>query len=236
MEITIDSSRLISEHSFAVRDNPYRTIFETSTLTGVLLGLLAGPAYGGAHSLQRSWSRSGASNQAVHKATKTEEVAPAMPIAETISGIKENWQFNMTELAEIMGVQRPTIYNWLKGKTTPDIKMQRQLHRLAAAASIWKETTSGSNWDFLLDYSGPKADEITIREILSNPDVGVAEIEGLIHMRLNQYREAYARSREILGEPTPVRGEPIRESTRKLNKRWTEHAHKLHRLRNASQG
>ena len=142
----------------------------------------------------------------------------------------------MTELAEILGVQRPTLYNWVKGKTSPDQKHWKHLQTLAAAAKDWTKATDGANWDFLLDYTGPGADETTIRETLRSADVNVDTIREMIQEHMKQYQEAYARSREILGEPAPVRGEPIRESTRKLNKRWTEHAHKLHRLRNASQG
>jgi hypothetical protein len=105
---------------------------------------------------------------------------------------------------------------------------------LAAASADWKEATADSNWDFLLDYTGPRADEVTIRETLGRADVRTGEIREMIHQRTKQYQEAYAQSREILGPPVPVRGEPIHESTRKLNKLWAENAKKLQRFRNSS--
>ena len=40
--------------------------------------------------------------------------------------------------------RRPTLYNWLKGKTTPDTKFQKHLQTLAATAADWKEATVGS--------------------------------------------------------------------------------------------
>lgn len=202
------------------------------TIAGVCFGLLAGPGNTLASPSTRPWVR----EPTAHVPSQSQVAASAMvaPAAELISQIKEGWQFNMTELAELMGVQRPTLYNWLKGKTSPDSKLQKQLQTLAAAAADWKESTAGSNWDFLIDYSGPRADEVTIREALGRPDVSTSEIRDLIQLRLKQYQEAYVQSREILGEPTLVKGGPIRESTRKLNKRWTENAQRLHRARNSS--
>jgi DNA-binding transcriptional regulator YiaG len=156
----------------------------------------------------------------------------AAPASETIHTIREAWGFNMTELSQIVGVTRPTIYSWLKGKTSPDTQTQKHLQILAAAASDWAGATAGSNWDFLLDYTGPRADQTTIRETLQSADVSVTVIRELIHERMKQYQEAYAEARAILGEPVVVQGNPIHESTRKLNKRWAENAKKLHRLRN----
>ena len=205
-----------------------------SVIGGFLLGVLVGP--GAASAQKQVFSRLDFTGfQQVDPLSLTPvEASPAVaPAAELIGRIKEGWALNMTELAELLGVQRPTLYNWLKGKTSPDSKFQKHLQALAAAASDWKDATAGSNWDFLLDYSGPKADEVTIRETLCRADVNAGEIRELIGVRVRQYQEAYARSREILGEPTPITGEPIRESARKLNKRWAENAKKLHHFRNS---
>ena len=209
--------------------------FSPMTNIGRLMGLFAGPGLALACPTMRQWQLPAVHDPVVVASPEAEAIVMSVaPAAELIGRIKEGWSINMTELAGLMGVQRPTLYNWLKGKTVPDSKFQKQLQTLAATAADWQEATAGSNWDFLLDYTGPRADEVTIREVLSRADVNPNEIRELIHTRLGQYQEAYARSREILGEPAPITGEPIRESTRKLNKRWTEHAQRLHRARNAS--
>ena len=205
-----------------------------ATVAGRLIGLFVGPGLAVASPTMREWQLPAIQDPVVLASPEVEAtVISVAPAAELIGRIKEGWSLNMTELAELLDVQRPTLYNWLKGKTSPDPKSQKHLQTLAAAAADWKEATAGSNWDFLLDYSGPKADEVTIRDTLGRVDVNPKEIRELIGVRMSQYQEASARSREILGEPTPIRGEPIRESTRKLNKRWTEHAQKLHHARNA---
>lgn len=206
-----------------------------ATVAGRLIGLFVGPGLAVASPTMREWQLPAIQDPVALASPEVEAtVMSGAPAAELIGRIKEGWALNMTELAELLGVQRPTLYNWLKGKTSPDSKLQKHLQTLAATAADWKEATTGSNWDFLLDYSGPKADEVTIRETLGRADVNPGEIGELIQLRMKQFQEASARSREILGEPTPIKGEHIRESTRKLNKRWTEHAQRIHRARNAS--
>lgn len=157
----------------------------------------------------------------------------APPVAgDLITSIKEGLRLNITEIAEVLGVTRPTIYNWIKGKNPPDTKALHRLQTLAAAAVDWKEATAGSNRDFLLDYSGPRADEVTIRETLGRANLNPSDIRVLIHLRVEQYREAYARSREILGEPLPLPKTAPPESARRMNALWAKNAKKLHSARN----
>ena len=209
-------------------------MFPTVQMSRILLGLLAGPGIASGALSSSSAIFPTHEESRIH-APAINEVSDADVLAgELVTKIREGWQLNMTELAEILGISRPTLYNWLNGKTSPEPKLQKQLQTLAAASADWKEATEGSNWDFLLDYTGPRADEVTIRETLGRADVSTGEIREMILERTKQYREAYAQSREILGPPVPARGEPIHESTRKLNKLWAENAKKLHRFRNTS--
>ena len=198
------------------------------TIAGMLLGLLAGPGNTLASPATRLWER----ESIAHAPAQVETSAMVAPAADLITRIKGGWSLNMTELAELMSVQRPTLYNWLNGKTSPDSKLQKQLQTLAAAAADWKEATAGSNWDFLLDYSGPRADEVTIREALGRPDVSTSEIQDLIQLRLKQYQEAYVQSREILGEPPPLPDTAPPDSARRMNALWAKNAKKLHAARN----
>ena len=215
-------------HRATINDSSLRI----HSIAGACLGLIVGPGNLLANSTPLKWNIPAFESASVH-ADASDGVAVAGMASELIPRIKNGWPLNMTELAELLGVQRPTLYNWLNGKTSPDPRFLKHLQTLAAAAADWKEATAGSNWDFLLDYSGPKADEVTIRDTLGRVDVNPKEIRELIGVRMSQYQEASARSREILGEATPIKGEPIRESARRLNKRWTEHAQKLHHARNA---
>jgi transcriptional regulator with XRE-family HTH domain len=206
-----------------------------SVIGGFLLGILTGPGAASAQKQDFSVLDSTTFPQIqLHDFAVVEVVPAVVPVAELINTIKYGWALNMTELAELMGVQRPTLYNWLKGKTSPDAKLQKQLQSLAAAAADWKDATAGSNWDFLLDYTGPKADEVTIREVLSRADASTSEIREMVHTRMTQYQKAYVQSREILGEPPALPNTAPPESARRLNAMWAENAKKLHRFRNSS--
>ncbi len=199
-----------------------------SVIGGILLGVLAGP--GAASAQKNAYSSLDIPPfyeiQPMLRAT-VEASHTTVSLADLINKIKHDWSLNMTELAKLMGVQRPTLYNWLKGKTSPDAKSQKHLQTLAAAAADWKESAAGSNWDFLLDYTGPKADELTLRELLGRAEVSTSEIRDMIHTRKKQYQQAHAQSREILGDPVPVKGDPIAKGTRKLNRLWTENSNRL---------
>ena len=203
-------------------------------LTPIFLGLLTGP--GVASGARSSWLTNLPDHgvPGIFASAGGEAASTAVPAGELVTAIREGWRLNMTELAEIFGVSRPTLYNWLKGKPVADPKVLHHLQVLAAAGGAWRHHTDQGGQDFLLDYTGPQANEESIRQAMSRPEVSTSEIRELIHLRLNQYQEAYVQSRGILGEPTPVKGDPIRDSTRKLNQRWTENAHRLHRARNST--
>ena len=232
MEMTMSCPNEMPSADFTNQAVCYGTFSPMTTVAGRLIGLFAGPSLAVASPTMRQWDLPAAREAVTHAASQAESPAMVVPAAELITRIKEGWSLNMTELAELMGVQRPTLYNWLKGKTVPDSKFQKQLQTLAATADDWKEATGDSNWDFLLDYTGPKADEVTIREVLGGADVSPGEIRQLIHQRLEQYQTAYARSREILGEPPPPPKTSPPESARRMNALWAKNAKRLHAARN----
>jgi transcriptional regulator with XRE-family HTH domain len=137
----------------------------------------------------------------------------------------------MTDLAGILGVSRPTLYNWLKGGPVADQAVLRHLQVLAEAADAW-QSVGGPRQDFLLDYTGPGGDEISIRQAMARPEVTAAEIRELVVHRHDQYRQAAARSREFLGELMPPPSTMVPEKMRKMNETWAENAKKRHAARN----
>ena len=153
-------------------------------------------------------------------------------MAEQIAAIKEGWRLNMTELADIMDVQRPTLYNWLNGKTSPNAEARQKLDLLVAAAPVWNRLTTKSSDSFLLDYPGPAETGPSIRQRLKSADGTLAELAVLIPERIGQYREARERSLALLGERTPTPRAAPPESARRMNALWAENAKKLHRSRN----
>lgn len=214
---------------FTYRAASFGSFAPRPTIAGVLLGLLAGPGNTLASPVTRLWVR----ESTAHAPSEVEISTMVAPAAELITRIKDGWQFNMTELAELMGVQRPTLYNWLNGKTSPDAEKIQRLQIIAAAARIWTEQTGGKSWDYMLDYSGPQANEVTIRDYLKTSGATVEQLGELIPSRIAQYQQAYAASRKLLGDPPPPPKTRIPEGTRRLNRLWAENAEKLHRFRNS---
>ena len=198
-------------------------------ITGVLLfGLLAGQGKTLAIPVTRPWLH----EPSTHAPARVEASAMVAPAAELITRIKDGWQLNMTELAELMGVQRPTLYNWLNGKTVPDAEKIQRLQVIAAAARVWNEHTNTAEKGFLLDYMGPLADELSIRQYLTSPKTTTDELRELIPTRIAQSRKAREEVGAMLGEglPLPVTSPPA--AAHRMNVAWTKNTKALHAARN----
>lgn len=199
------------------------------TVGWVLFSFVAGP---GAAPAAMGVQTTGGERPIVAVVAGEAVAAPDDAVADEIGAIKEGWRLNMTELAEIMDVQRPTLYNWVNGKTSPNAEARQRLDLLVAAAPIWNRLTAKSSDSFLLDYLGPEEMGPSIRQRLKSPDGNLAEMTRLIPERIEQYREARARSLALLGERPTVPKTAPPESARRMNALWAENAKKLHRLRN----
>lgn len=199
------------------------------TIGWMLISVLAGPS--AAPAFQRPQGADPALEFAADSVA--DAVAPHPDaVADQIAAIKDGWRMNMTELAEIMDVQRPTLYNWVNGKTSPNADARQKLDLLVAAAPVWNQLTAKSSDSFLLDYTGPEETGPSIRQRLKSPNCGLAEMNTLIPTRIEQYWEARARSLALLGERPPPPKSAAPESARRMNALWAENAKKLHRFRN----
>lgn len=156
----------------------------------------------------------------------------APPVAgDLIASIKEGLRLNMTEIAEVLGVTRPTVYNWIKGKNPPDTKTLHRLQTLSATADFWKQVASGGDQDILMAYTGPQANEESIRQALSGATADTDGLRTLIETRHAQYREAREKTRTMLGDPLPLPAKGPAEETRRLNELWAKNAKALHATR-----
>ena len=168
----------------------------------------------------------------VSKDAFTSSTVSNLPVAsDLVASIKEGLRLNMTEIAEVLGVTRPTIYNWIKGKNPPDTKTLHRLQTLAATADFWKQVASGGDQDILMDYTGPQANEESIRQALSGATADTDGLRTLIETRHTQYREAREKTRTMLGDPLPLPAKGPAEETRRLNELWAKNAKALHATR-----
>lgn len=208
-------------------------VFSLMTNIGRLIGLFVGPGLAVASPTSREWQLPTVQNPVIIASPGVgASIMSVAPAAELITAIKEGWRLNMTDLAEIMDVQRPTLYNWLNGKTAPNAETRQKLDLLMEAAPVWHRLTDTRSDSFLLDYTGPDEVGPSIRQRMKSSDCSLAELSTLIPQRIEQYQEARARSLALLGERPPTPTTAPSESARRMNSLWAENAKKLHRSRN----
>lgn len=72
-----------------------------------------------------------------------------MPITrEMLSTGKATFSLSTTELARLLGVERPTVYSWLRDETEPQSRNAERIKRLYTLAGRWREYTQHSLGDW----------------------------------------------------------------------------------------
>ncbi len=160
-------------------------------------------------------------------------VTPGNPAENLLTSIREGWDLNMTELATILNSTRPTLYNWLRSGLPTNAQKSQHLQTLAVAAEYWKSYIANGGKDFLLDYTGPQANEESIRQAMSRPEITAEELRSLIEVRREQYKVASKVSREILGAPLPLPSSSPPENSHRLQELWEKNSNNLDRFRHS---
>lgn len=110
---------------------------------------------------------------------------------ELIATIRSSLSLQIKELAEILRIQRPTVYSWIKDEVEPSATNRDRLQQLYRIALKWKRLcnlpaerlirSAGADGHSVLDLL--KADEINDAKVMSR-------IESLARARLKMKREA----------------------------------------------
>ena len=159
------------------------------------------------------------------------EIKQAQPVANLVSdslkNIRKQFNFNVTELADLLGVSRPTIYGWLKGESGNKPSVVERLQTLSAAADYWTDITEGKASSYLFSYRGLDASDTTILEGIK-AKLGLEELKARMKSRLGEYQEVSHQAREILGPITETSTPTMHAGARRLNAAWAENAKALH--------
>lgn len=75
----------------------------------------------------------------VQKATIAEDVGPTLPVPRLIAQIRSSLSLQIKQLAEVLNVERPTIYAWIKEQSVPRAQSRRRLRELYLLAKRWDE-------------------------------------------------------------------------------------------------
>jgi len=72
-----------------------------------------------------------------------------LAVDEMLAAIRSTLSLNVSELARVLKVERPTIYAWMNSESLPHRENQSKLDRLFAAAQIWLGITQNPMGNFL---------------------------------------------------------------------------------------
>ncbi len=96
----------------------------------------------------------------------------ASSLSAMLTDIRSNFQLNASELAQILGVSRPTLYAWSSEATSPRAANVRRLQILRDASISWREMI-GDHTDSVAQRFGDKPQLLDI--------LRAAEAEGAIN-------------------------------------------------------
>lgn len=70
------------------------------------------------------------------------EATTVLDVSDIVAGIRAALSLQIKEIAAIVGVERPTVYAWLQGKSTPFEQNRNRLIELFSAARKWQSFSS----------------------------------------------------------------------------------------------
>lgn len=126
--------------------------------------------------------------------TSTDASLCAQPvtIAEKLESIRVALDLSTSALAELVGVSRPTIYQWIRGQAEPQSSNHRaRIDRLAECAVNWNKAFPGESMDHWFTDSEPG--QVSLMDLLRQATQDSAAIESLLKIRIQQAREANKR-------------------------------------------
>jgi DNA-binding transcriptional regulator YiaG len=108
-----------------------------------------------------------------------------------IEFIRESFGVSTSALAEILGVSRPTIYQWIKGQSEPSGDNKARLDRIALTAATWTRAFPSMNMDHWLTDNEPGLPSLL--DLLKAADLDTKRIDDVLSRRITTARQAEAR-------------------------------------------
>ncbi|MFG6444901.1 helix-turn-helix domain-containing protein [Microbacterium sp. P07] len=113
--------------------------------------------------------------------------------SELVNYVRTAFAMSVTDLASALGVERPTIYSWLKDSATPSPAKARHLQSVVRLADLWGQVGAGGRKP---EMAAEVAPGITLRDALTDdPFAWQAEIEHCLKMQAGQPERLAAMNR-----------------------------------------
>jgi hypothetical protein len=131
----------------------------------------------------------------VRRAREIREVSLDLP--HRIGAIKQSLSLNMTQLARVLGVERPTVYSWIGGISLPQANNEERLVKLYSIARDWRRASSAPVGEYL---SRSFDDGRSLLDWLSDADLNLLAIQNSlteIRSQLVQSAQTSPRRRSV---------------------------------------
>lgn len=134
--------------------------------------------------------------------TPSVQADESLSLRDRISMIRQHLSLSLSDFARIVGIERPTVYAWMEGKSLPRRGNVERLNQIAALAERWNELAARPIGRLL--HERPSGESQTLFELLSS-EADEAEIRNYLD-RLAARQQERARSsvkarRAALGWP-----------------------------------
>lgn len=139
--------------------------------------------------------RTGSRVRVVVEGVESPTVKPNVPISSMVNKIRLAFGLSVTDLAAVLGVERPTIYSWLKDGSTPAPARLARVQQVLALADTWSELGVGRNTPTLTSEVAPGVD---LRSALREAHLWAAEIDVNLRNQAAAGLTAEARSEGLL--------------------------------------
>ena len=117
-------------------------------------------------------------------------IAP-ITVPQKLESIREAFGVSTSALAEILGVSRPTIYQWIKGQSEPSGANKARLDRIALLAAAWTRAFPTLNMDHWLTDNEPG--QPSLLDLLKVGDLDAKQIDGVLARRITAAKQSEAR-------------------------------------------
>ncbi|CAN5405688.1 hypothetical protein BH09ACT1_BH09ACT1_21370 [soil metagenome] len=116
---------------------------------------------------------SGASGSSIRVGDRPEYIEPGKLTSEIVNSIRTAFGLSITDLAAVLGVERPTIYSWLRDQSIPSAVRMPRMSLVLRLADTW---TAKSGAETAPVLSAHTQSGKTLLEALKEPSLWESEI------------------------------------------------------------